>query len=364
MVVKNRNIGLDVFRIVLALMVIILHINAGGTGMVLKYATDSPWKYIVSFMTTLCFPAVNCYVIMSAYYMSKQEKDIFAVVKALAKLWLSVAFFALAGYLSVCVIKGEFNAIELVKRFFSVSRGSWWYITVYFVLVLLSPFLNIVIRNINKKDYKILLTVLLIVCSVVPMFLKWQGQIGSNYGYSIIWFITLYFTGAYLRYYKYDNVVLNNRIFIKCIALYLLVSAISACIGPISSKLGYLIDLGPYNSIATYTQAILLFVAFLHMNIKSVLGKPISFIAGLSLASYLLHCQEDVESVLWSFTKPYEYANSSKVIIVWLVMTAGIYIVAVVLEFLRKKIVCVTGFEKWFSELVTKLAKKVTKYNE
>lgn len=359
MTAKNRNVGLDIFRIILALMVITLHINAGGTGMVLKYATVSPWNKIVGMVTTLCYPAVNCYVIMSSYFLSKQKRDVFTSIKSLAKLWLSVIFFALIGFAIVSIVKGEFNALDLMKRFFSVSRGKWWYITVYFVLILISPYLNIIIQNIKKKEHEILLAILLVVCSVVPMFLNWESQTGSNYGYSILWFVVLYFTGAYIRNYKYENGGTNNKLFFASIGLFIVVSAVSYCASSIASGLGVSLTLEPYNSLATYTQAILLFVAFLHLDVSKYIAKPINFVAELSLASYLLHCQEDIESVLWSTVRPYDYANSAKIIIVWLCLTAGIFLAGIGLEFIRKKIVTITGFEKWFSEGLVTVCKKI-----
>lgn len=43
---NDRNYGIDLFRILLAFMVISLHFNAGATGKVLKNATVAPWKWM------------------------------------------------------------------------------------------------------------------------------------------------------------------------------------------------------------------------------------------------------------------------------------------------------------------------------
>lgn len=45
-IVNERNHGIDLFRVLLALMVLSLHFNAGGTGKVLNNATEVPWKWI------------------------------------------------------------------------------------------------------------------------------------------------------------------------------------------------------------------------------------------------------------------------------------------------------------------------------
>lgn len=44
----ERNYGIDLLRVLLAIMVIVIHINANGTGQVLQYATESPWRQIVA----------------------------------------------------------------------------------------------------------------------------------------------------------------------------------------------------------------------------------------------------------------------------------------------------------------------------
>lgn len=356
---KKRNVGLDLLRIILAMMVITIHINTSGAGMVLVYTSVSPWQEIIELMTFICFPAVNCYVIMSAYYMSKQDKDIFLVVKSLTKLWLSIIFFSLFGYITISCLASNFNAIELMKRFFSVSRGVWWYITVYFVLVLISPYLNIVIKNIEKKDHKILLGILLMAFSVVPMFLNWESKCGSNYGFSLLWFITLYFTGAYLRYYKFEEAETNNIKFIKYLLLFIMASLISYLSDKTAVRFDFEFTMMPYNSITSYMQSVFLFAAFLHLNINNIFAKPISFIAELSLASYLFHCQEDIEKILWNITRPYEYANSPQIIVVWCSIVGCIMVAGVTLEVIRKKIVSINSFEDKLSDGVANIVRKI-----
>ena len=150
--ISKRNYGIDLLRIILAMMVITIHINANGTGQVLLYSVESPWKWIVSIVTMLCYPAVNTYVLITGYYSFKTDKEINKVIRSLLTLWLSALFFSLFGYI-FCIIafNQQFELIELVKRFFPIVRGSWWFYTVYFALILLSPFLNKMIENLSIK---------------------------------------------------------------------------------------------------------------------------------------------------------------------------------------------------------------------
>ena len=60
-IVNERNHGIDLFRVLLALMVLSLHFNAGGTGKVLNNATEVPWKWIGN-----CF-MLSCSQLLCAY---------------------------------------------------------------------------------------------------------------------------------------------------------------------------------------------------------------------------------------------------------------------------------------------------------
>ncbi len=363
---NNRNYGIDLLRILLAFMVLSLQFNAGGTGKVLMNTTVVPWKWIVSGVTTLCYPAVNCYVLISGFFMYKQKADLRKQVKSLSKLWLMVLFFSVIGYLCVAIVfVKETSCIELIKRFFPVSRGKWWFFTVYFAMSLLSPFINSMLDTLDKTYHRILILLLLVMCSVIPMFNNWEGQLGSNYGYSLLWFFVLYVTGAYLA--DNDNVVVNesNGNKFVCLGLtgggYLVSSAIVFCSGPLLGRLGISIELTPYNSLLTYIQAITLLLFFMNIKIKKKFRKVIGSLSALSLASYMFHCQEDIESVLWSNLKPWEYANCPTIILVFLATIVTLFVVSVIIGFVRNKVARFIGLDIKIMGLVDSIYMKVVK---
>lgn len=111
----------------------------------------------------------------------------------------------------VTIFGKDFSWIELLRRFFPVSRGVWWFFTVYFALAILSPFMNAMIDALDKAYHRMLILLLLIMCSIIPMFTNWEGQLGSNYGYSLLWFFVLYVTGAYISRYISGLIKNSNR---------------------------------------------------------------------------------------------------------------------------------------------------------
>lgn len=361
---SDRNYGIDLFRILLAIMVLSLHFNAGGTGKVLMNATVAPWKWIAGVITTLCYPAVNCYVLISGFFMYKQKTDLRKQVRSLSKLWLTILFFSVTGYICIAILfKKEVSYLELIKRLFPISRGKWWFFTVYFSMSLLSPFINSMLDTLDKAYHRVLILLLLIMCSVIPMFNNWEGQLGSNYGYSLLWFFVLYVTGAYLA--NNINVVAgkNNSSQIACkgLIVYFVISAIVFCSGFLFGKLGISLSLAPYNSLLTYMQAIALLLFFMNIKVKKRLRKAIVSISGLSLASYMFHCQEDIESVLWSNLRPWKYANCPTIILVFLATVMTLFIVSIITEFVRNKVVKITGLEIKIVNLMDNIYIKIMK---
>lgn len=65
---------------------------------------------------------------------------------------------------------------------------------------ILSPFINIGLQNLDQKNFKKLLLILLILFSIWDIF---PGQqIGVQRGYSLYWLIVVYSIGAYIRLYS------------------------------------------------------------------------------------------------------------------------------------------------------------------
>ena len=350
---KERNYGIDLLRIVLAFMVITIHIHANGTGQVLLYSTTQPWKALATFVTFLCYPAVNTYILITGYYSYKAKKELNGVIISLSRLWLSALFFSLFGYAISIASGNAFNPLDLIKIFFPITRGVWWFYTVYFALMLLSPFFNKMLDSINVGGHRMLLAIMLLMLSILPMFVNWEGQLGSNYGYSLIWFIALYVTGAYLQRIKFLDTQNIKKFLVS--SEFFVAATISIYIVPkFFSIIGISINLAMYNSVCVYIQAIALFISFGNIRLSKGMAKIVGSISGLALASYLLHCQEDIEKLLWPGVNPAAYANSARIIYVTIVICITVFIIGVLLESAWEYICRVLKIDKNFAEATGK----------
>lgn len=88
---RARNIGLDILRILLALMVIAIHFNAPATGHV-ALAVTGKMKLLVLPMVAFCYPAVNTYVLISGFFSYKNKRSYDKILNSLIRLWLCLEY--------------------------------------------------------------------------------------------------------------------------------------------------------------------------------------------------------------------------------------------------------------------------------
>lgn len=140
------------------LMILLLHFIS-LTGILEKYSGLSLGSFIVWFLESLSFCAVNIYVIISGYFLVDSKFKF----RKILKIWVEVIFYSLVLFVVSSMITANFNGINFLKSTFPVILGNYWFVTVYIVLYLLSPFINKFIYSLKKQQYKILLIIINII---------------------------------------------------------------------------------------------------------------------------------------------------------------------------------------------------------
>lgn len=350
---KNRNVGLDVLRILLAFLVVGIHVIAPATGAVARNVDWAVTKFFVYGLEAVCYPAVNTYVILSGFFTFAHKKSFSAVVRSLGRLWLCLIFFSVLGMIVSSVYYQQLPTFTtFVKRLFPICSGEWWYMTNYFILMLISPMLNQLIDQYSVKQHLYALGGALVICSIVPFFLKYEDFIGLNTGYGLIWFIVLYCTGAIL--YRTKDFIINKSSkiymlgFVCLTFLYVLVNNVLSKF-EITRGFGF----SAYNSLLVYIEAILLFCTFYTIRVKSYnMSKVIIWLGGVSLASYVFHCQSDFGPLLWQLTEPSKYANSLILIPITLSIMLGVFVLSICLESVRKCLLKYIPVEGWINKVI------------
>lgn len=349
----QRNVSIDILRIMLALMVVTIHIGAPSTGHVINSVSWMPMKFFAYIMHSLAIPAVNIYILISGYF-SYKELEYTSVFKKAASLWSVLLFYSLAGmFVSSLFFDGNFSLSTVKDRVFLLSTGEWWFMTNYFCLIFISPLLNILISSFTKKTFVAFVFMVGIVFGTLPSLCEWKDAIGINYGYSLIWFIVLYLIGGgikkllidkkiHLGFWKYFGLYLMMTLFI--LAQDLLFSKVLHCSGCAFVH---------YNCITILMQAIFLFLAFLNLQINCKMDKVIVLISSLSMSVYIFHCQADFGKMLWNLTEPSKYADTIYLPLIYLAITFGVFCIACSIEYVRLKLFKIIRIDTLSSKLVS-----------
>lgn len=347
---KQRNVSLELLRIISMIMIIILHLNFFG-GLIEEVGTKVfTGKYIMVWASeSLSMVAVNIYVFISGYFLIKSKFKLSKIIL----LWIQVFFYSITIYIILVAIKQEvFSVKHFIKSIMPINFNQYWFITIYLILYAISPLINIVINSLDKsKHCMYIILFMLIFC-----FLYVKNALNLASGGGLLWFIYLYFVAAYIRLYykpnkKYNKYLLIYIVFsiftlvIKCIVDYLANSR-----GIMISQESYL----SYNSPAIFISSISLFLAALNFNISNrIVRRVIVCLSPFTLGVYLIHMHPQLAFVLWSkilFVCQYMQYNSY----IYIIVVLGVYFICTYIDFLRKKV-----FDKM---KISILADRIAKY--
>ena len=164
--------------------------------------------------------------------------------------------------------------------------------------------MNVLINNISKEKFKLLLIILFIINSILPIGIN--NSVSLNSANSLYWFLNLYLMGSYIRINKinfkkkcfvYGYIAIN--------VLYIIISIIVFKIGGVS-KLMYILK---YNLPFAYISSVLLFLIVLNTDFKvnDKIKKIIMFFSSSTFAVYIIHENPFVRNLLWN-----EMLNTSK----------------------------------------------------
>lgn len=339
MEVKSRNSGVELLRIVSMIMIVTLHYLYNGK--ILNTNTFSTTWTVSWFIEALCIVAVNCYVLISGYFLVKAEFKI----KKIIILWLQVEFYSISIFL-ILISAGmiPFNLKSTMIAFTPISSGaaSYWFVSSYIGLYLLSPFLNLLINSISKKKLEYFIFTILIMFCVWPTLYPFSNILDTNNGYGIIWFVCLYFVAGYVRVYIAENSFPQKNSLMIYLAMSLIIFLSKIVITYITSITGFgetmTNTLYKYNSIVTFISSFSLFVFFLNINIKNtLLNKIILIISPFTFGVYLIHEHFALRQLLWSeIIVPLRYVSLWYFPLISICIILAIFISCVFIDFLWK----------------------------
>lgn len=249
---------------------------------------------LTDFAYQVVYNGVNIFVLISGYYLVKTTRNTTNWEKV-TKLWLSVFFYSVIIYICSIGIDWEsFDLQKLIHILMPIRYDSYWFITQYLGLYIMSPFLAKWARSMSKQEYKTMLVSFFIITSIIQL----QGLKG---GFSLIWFLFIFMFAGYIQLWENESITIKKWntyagiIFIFISALLFLISF------PINGKtLNIVSYLGFYNGPLLFIASVSLFLSFRKMK-ESKLLMAISKLSPYMFGVYLVHENPIVKEHLWSY---------------------------------------------------------------
>lgn len=349
---NSRNLGIDILRGLAMFFVILGHLI--GQGGLLAYAQSGSAKYwTLSTVQILTICCVNLYGLTTGYLMCDKSFRLSRV----AKLWVTTVFWSVTvSCVLFVVFPGTRTFEEIVSMFLPILRGRYWFFTAYFVVMMLSPALNLVIRSLTRGQYRLLLSALFLIFGVIPVCSLGYDVLRISTGHHFSWMIVLYILGGYLRRFPIGNGKNTQRWllgYFLLAAAHLLYKFAAAAVG----LNGFANLLLTYPSPLVVGESICLFLyfkeAFSGMPEKGTLGRLIRFAAPGVYSVYVIHVHPKLywNTDIIALFRTWDNWNVLTVCAAMAGTAAALFAVCVCLDALRQRLFRILGIDRTIEKL-------------
>lgn len=206
---SERQSNIELLRIIAALGVIALHYNNSGIGGGFHFSESGSLNRQILIVTECLFiGAVDLFMIISGYFQCKSMK---AKSRKVIELLVQLTVFEVLLYaMKILCGQGTFSWAGFVE----IVIPTDYFIVLYCVSYLLSPYINLLISKLSLRQFRTLLIILFLLFSVQSGLLRWvedalglslpsastYSQKGDQGGYTIVTFLLCYMIGAGIRY--------------------------------------------------------------------------------------------------------------------------------------------------------------------
>lgn len=343
-----RNSAIELLRILAMGMIVLSHICC-HSGYDATYSLLSVNRLFVQF-GYLGNLGVALFIMISGYFQSSLR------ARSLSRLLGQVWFYSVSLFLICHFGFGYSYTREMLWQvFLPTIFNEYWFFTAYIVFLLLTPFVNAMIRALTRDQMRTMLAVMTLLWVLIPTVTE-----QPLYSTELPQFLMYYLLGAYLRLYP------DNRMQRKGLSLTLVLSSFAVLYG-LTVVLGYLERYTPEvfgASLRFYNRdSLLIFGAALGLFNLAVSTAPftskfISTVSSCTFGVYLIHDNPVVRDLLWKHWLNWEHYFTSGSFIPRLILSVLlVYSVCTALEYLRQK-TAAKPMEAIFNAIVQLLLKR------
>lgn len=286
--VSGRNTGIDILKMISMAFVVMLHTLGHGGVLAAVKGSGGPY-YTAWWLETAAMPAVDIFALITGYVSINSEFRSGRHISRYVVTWLQVVFYGIAIVLIVQLMAPEWvTRTDFFNALFPVTNNMYWYFTAYTGMMMLVPVLHNGIRAMGDRDLKWLLVILLIGFAGFDTVVS---RFSLNSGYSVIWLILMYVTGAIIRKTELGK----NLSPIICVILIAVMYGAAYILKISEFELQIMAAVIEPGTMMLYTSpliagaAILYLILFSKLQFSNTCGKIVSFFAPGTFAVYLIN---------------------------------------------------------------------------
>ena len=346
---KERNSNIELYRIIVMLLIVMHHyvVNSGLLDEMFKtpLAPESVFLYMFGMWGKT---GINCFVLITGYFMCKSSISLRKFVKLLLQIELyNILFgciFLYTGYISLSVS----SLIQIVNPIPSVNTG---FTSCFLLFYLFIPFLNILLKNLSKSQHLLLV----ILCLGIYTILGTVPWISVTFNY-VTWFGVLYVVASYIRLYgiwrSEDKMFWGGAslVLITISVLSVLVMLFRGVYSEVALNWGFLmLFVSDSNKLLAFLVSISTFMFIKNIHIRQ--SKWINTIASCTFGVLLIHANSDaMRQWLWKDTcDNVGFFHSSMIYVHALCVPIIVFIACTIIDFCRQRFL-----ERLYLDLVVK----------
>ncbi len=289
---KPRSSNIELYRIFVMLLIVAHHyvVNSGlmsAGGPVFANPTSSN-SYFYLLFGMWGKTGINCFVLITGFFMCYSSISL----RKYLKLYFEVKFYRyVILFIFTCVGTVSLSGGALLKRLLPFSSITDSFTNAFMAFFLFIPFLNILIKGMDKKMHLLLM----VLCVAIYSGFYQVPSLHLNFNY-LSWFIILYIIGSYIRLYglfKDKNVLFWGGGAI--VSVFLSVASVLVCLRLSLPAYAFVGESLAFMSVIT---SVTMFMFF--KNLKIGYSRIINVIGASTFGVFLIHtCGDGMRQWLW-----------------------------------------------------------------
>ena len=177
---KERESSFELMRILSMFFVVLYHFLISTGGSILNNSSGNVlvfWEWI----SMIIIVHVNSFILSTGYFQYKQK---FSWKKFFSLLIMGYMYKVIISIILQLVYHTPLSSVEILRTFSPFYFNNYWFLSVYLLLYLLSPYINILINKLSQKEHRNFIILLFIIFTIIPTITNQKTF--SNTGFGII----------------------------------------------------------------------------------------------------------------------------------------------------------------------------------